>query len=522
VKLLLGEPLRLQARRETSQLLPFICKKQRTTKKNNFTKALNTFFDQLQNGGFIAKVDELLNIAESRFYSFASLEDQDEAAQKLINEEAVTRTNLEDIRGLSRLKSPRGFSPTKEQREDWGAYLDTQSKLESEVFKPAEEKIVKRVNYFREKFSLEVNNRKRIQKAVELVSNDAQTLAKAKKQDAQNVASEMTKKVRGLTQELIERVEGSIREAQTSLTNVQAVDVTDAHIQEEISRLEQPIIQERDYATKTLESVISQIEGIFWERDDDGQIITNQQISDALEEEVGELKEKVEADAELIQLGLAVNIVHHEFANSVKALRAGLRTLKRKADIDKKLKAAYKNLQLNFAHLDHYLSLLTPFSRRISQDPELIKTEDIYIFMLDVFRGRFQRHSIKLKRTKLFVSTEIFAHRSVLYPVFANLVDNAIHWLKQKKDDGERIIRLHASRDGAFFVSNNGPEIPIQDNERIFELGFSRKPKGRGMGLTISRDVLSGIGYKLQIVEPRKFMNVTFGIIPISGENSND
>ena len=42
------------------------------------------------------------------------------------------------------------------------------------------------------------------------------------------------------------------------------------------------------------------------------------------------------------------------------------------------------------------------------------------------------------------------------------------------------------------------------------------------MGLTISRDVLIGINYKLQVVEPRKFMNVTFGIIPITGENSND
>ena len=77
----------------------------------------------------------------------------------------------------------------------------------------------------------------------------------------------MTQKVRGLTQELIERLENSIRTAQTSLTDFHAVEVTDEHIQEEISRLEQPIIQERDYATKTLESVIAQIEGIFWERD---------------------------------------------------------------------------------------------------------------------------------------------------------------------------------------------------------------------------------------------------------------
>jgi signal transduction histidine kinase len=94
-------------------------------------------------------------------------------------------------------------------------------------------------------------------------------------------------------------------------------------------------------------------------------------------------------------------------------------------------------------------------------------------------------------------------------------VDNAIHWLKHKTDQGEKIIRLHADN-GSFYISNNGPEIPINERERIFDFGFSRKAGGRGMGLQISREVLRNAGYDISVGESRKDMNVTFIINPIN------
>ena len=73
-------------------------------------------------------------------------------------------------------------------------------------------------------------------------------------------------------------------------------------------------------------------------------------------------------------------------------------------------------------------------------------------------------------------------------------------------------LRLHAEDDGSVYVSNNGLEIPQQDKNKIFQLGFSRKENGRGMGLHISNEVLETAGYKLLLVEPRKNATVTFKI----------
>ena len=96
-------------------------------------------------------------------------------------------------------------------------------------------------------------------------------------------------------------------------------------------------------------------------------------------------------------------------------------------------------------------------------------------------------------------------------PVFVNIVDNAIYWLSTTEDVGNRIIRLHADDTGVY-ISNNGPAIRVEDKERIFNLRFSRKPLGRGLGLTISREVLEDENYRLFVDTPQDGATVTFKI----------
>ena len=55
-------------------------------------------------------------------------------------------------------------------------------------------------------------------------------------------------------------------------------------------------------------------------------------------------------------------------------------------------------------------------------------------------------------------------------------------------------------------------EILPQDKERMFELGFSRKPNGRGMGLSISKEVLNAENYNISVTTPINGSTVTFKI----------
>ena len=61
-------------------------------------------------------------------------------------------------------------------------------------------------------------------------------------------------------------------------------------------------------------------------------------------------------------------------------------------------------------------------------------------------------------------------------------------------------------------VSDSGPGVGIRDREAIFESGFSRKPGGRGMGLSIGRDGLRRVGFDLRLIDGGK--GAAFGIVP--------
>ncbi len=262
--------------------------------------------------------------------------------------------------------------------------------------------------------------------------------------------------------------------------------------------------------TSVMDRIIRQFESFYIEKDNDGKIVTNDQITDALSEEVEELRERIQTDIELSQLGLAVGILNHEFNSTVKSIRSSLKDLKAWSDVDVQMENVYKNLKTNFDHLDGYLNLFTPLNRRLNRYKENIPLIEIKTFLIDLFKSRLERHNIQFKHTKGFANSKVFGFRSTFYPVFVNIVDNAIYWLNQSNVD-EKIIRLHAD-DDAIYISNNGIPLAVQDSERIFELGFSRKPNGRGMGLSISKEVLNAENYDISVATPKEGSTITFKI----------
>jgi signal transduction histidine kinase len=485
-------------------------------RKDKFISDLNTFFQNVQSGIIQNEINQLIAKTDKNLSSISSIVDPDEASQAIINYEFETRKKLVILRMKYKIMSPRGFTLTKDQRRNWEIYLEEYETISNKYFLEAESEVEKLIDHYQVLLKIEISQRKRIERHVELISDEAKDTTKKKYDEARSIAEEVSSRVRKITQELMENLEQTIRKAKLELPNIKLLQSGDANIFENIKNLELPILEGKDYANSILENIIHQLDNIYWEKDDQGKIITNSQITEALEEELEEAKERMFADVELTQLGLAVNIIHHEFNSTVNSLRSGIRDLKRWADVDNKIESTYKNIRANFEHLDSYLSLLTPFNRRLYRREETIKCEEIYIFLLDVFKGRIERHNIELKRTQGFAKESLKGYRSIFYPVFVNVVDNAIHWLKSKPEGEVRLIRLHADDGGTLYISNNGPEISLSDQEKIFEFGFSRKSGGRGMGLQISKEVLRNAGYDIFVGEPRKDTTVTFVIKSIN------
>ena len=175
-------------------------------------------------------------------------------------------------------------------------------------------------------------------------------------------------------------------------------------------------------------------------------------------------------------------------------IRKQLRELRSWARANDDLLPIYQEIRANFDHLDAHLNLFTPLQRRLYRKRIDIRGKEIVHYIRALFSVRLERHHIRLKATQEFLDSSVQSYPSTIYPVFVNLIDNFIFWLKDKP--GERLISLDCTNN-VYHIENNGPPIHKRDIEAIFEQGFSRKPHGRGLGLYISRRVLSKEGMTL-------------------------
>ncbi|MDV2860970.1 ATP-binding protein [Phytobacter ursingii] len=485
--------------------------KQARVKKLKFETALNYYFENSRNGLIEQEINSILINGEQLFNNIYSLRDPDVASQKIIDVETQLREELTSYKRSILVPVPRGFLLRGELKQDYNTYLAAIDELEVKCFQPAIDKIDKLVEKAVDEYQIKISKRKRLEQAVDFISIEAKKINIEKRKTTQQVVLDINKRVKDLTSDLMIDLDNQIRIVKDKFKHIAIENESDLDLVAKRNELATEITAISDRNTNILDAVIRQLEGIYWEKDEDNNYITSEQITDALGEEVETLRERIHADVELSQLGLAVSIIHHEFNSTVRSIRTSLRDLKAWSDVNEDLDGVYKNIKVNFEHLDGYLNLFTPLNRRLQRKKEEIKLLEIKSFLIDLFKNRIDRHKISFKHTKGYAKGMIYGFRSSFYPVFVNVIDNAIYWLNESNID-DKTIRLHADEDGSVYISNNGSLIDERDRDRIFSLGFSRKNNGRGMGLHISNEVLETIGYKLTLDEPRDGSTVTFKI----------
>jgi signal transduction histidine kinase len=485
--------------------------KQLSARRAEFGRQLQSFFSVVESAAPQQDVASVLDTLNEQARSATQMKDRDAASRAVIDAESAAVRALDDIRRRYRVARPTGVGLTKQLRRDWEASVAEAQRLESEAFKPAADAITRMVGELAERARLDVSMRLRIERAIAERITDTLRRATSERKQTRVALDEVNAEVTSVTREIVQEVEVVVADVRTELARLDLAEMEDRAIVDKRQEMEIKLALVTDRNLEALSSIKDDLRALHWTRDEEGRFIGMNLMNESLQEDLLAMRERSEADLELTQLGMALNVVNHEFEVSIKAVRTSLRRLKSWADINEDLQGLYDDLRTSFDHIDGYLSLFTPLQRRLYRTPVDISGADIAKFLEDLFSRRLQRHRIELQPTKPFLRFKIHGYPSSFYPVFVNLVDNAIFWLKDHTEP--RIIRLDGHGD-AMIVADNGPGVPARDRAAIFELGFTRKPGGRGLGLHISREVLDKVGYSLQLDPPGPDHGAAFRIEP--------
>lgn len=481
--------------------------RERLAAHTSLERQLSRAFVKLEEQTPQREVAQILTDTTAALENLVLSENRDHLASDIATLEGAARQKIREIQKKYEVNEPIGVGLLPDLRRQMDLYTSEYERLNAQVFQPALAEVTRVTGEVAVLGEVVLNQRDRLLEAVDntsvVVRRDVESVSLA---------------VRNELSALIMRVEDALSKTQSDVDKVvestfehtrqmDTKDISDNDFAEQHFLVEEPIVQAGQRAQEAMSNLLEQLKSMRWDHEGS---ITSLQSAAVIEEELLVLKSQTEADLELIQLGMAIDVINHEFNNTIESVRVALRRMKAWADMNERLDVVYQELRASFDHLDGYLALFTPIHRRLYRNPIEFTGKNIATYLYDIFRKRLLRLEIILEVTPAFENTRIIGFPSTFYPVFVNLVDNAIFWLQDKRS--ERVIRLDTEGED-LLVSDTGPGVPLRDREAIFEQGFSRKPGGRGLGLYISHDVLRRAGYDLSL-DSEGNQGATFRIRP--------
>ncbi|MEN3976514.1 stimulus-sensing domain-containing protein [Emcibacter sp. SYSU 3D8] len=202
--------------------------------------------------------------------------------------------------------------------------------------------------------------------------------------------------------------------------------------------------------------------------------------------------------------GFAADVAH-EVKNPLTSLRSAVETMERTQNPDHKAK-----LMTIIKHdIDRLTRLISDISNASRLDAELLRADmqeiDVPSMMREII-GVFAAHDDKViagtskRRPRIVLDVEgynlvVYGIESHLGQVMRNLIDNAISF---SPPGGVITISVRRNRDTVFIsVDDEGPGIPDERLDEIFERFYSERPEEEGfgshsgLGLNISRQIIT-------------------------------
>lgn len=489
-----------------------------SVRRKELQEDLEDFFLKLDEGAPQRRVAEILQALKDGIRRIDEISDPDHQSSEMLAAEVRARREVRKVKEEHRIARPRGVGLSRGARQSWDAYRGEVLKLEEHCFVPAEIEIDEIVRSHAHKINLLVDQRRRLEAAVTENVRDVRNRTRREFTETRQEGKGVSERVVQLTRQVMADVDGTIRQVMSDIARLELAGKDEAELAKLRAGFEHTLDQATGEALGVLSNAKEQLKAISWESVSNGSIVTQLDVLEATESELLDARERADLDLEMTQLGAAIEVINHEFDASIRSVRSSLRRLKSWADLNPSLRELHDDIRTSFEHLDGYLTLFTPLQRRLYRQEVEIRGSAIVKFLTDLFRERLRRHEVHLDSTSRFDRHTFTGYPSTFYPVFVNLIDNSLFWLSDQPQPRRVLLDLV---DGSMVVSDSGPGIPQRDWQSIFELGFTRKPSGRGLGLYISREVLRRVGYSIDVQANGPLDGACLGIRPLREDTNS-
>jgi PAS domain S-box-containing protein len=192
---------------------------------------------------------------------------------------------------------------------------------------------------------------------------------------------------------------------------------------------------------------------------------------------------QLQVSERLAAVGRITAGVAHEVKNPLNSMRLWLENLKESlpAESDPEAQQAVQVLDKEIDRLDAVVKRFLDFTRPVELKLEATNLAELLRDVMSVSRPQLQKAGIETDELQDNGVPEVWADRDLLKQAVLNLVLNAAEAMPS---GGELHVELTRRGEMAeISVADTGKGIPIENQQKIFQLFFTTRPGGSGIGL---------------------------------------
>ncbi len=200
--------------------------------------------------------------------------------------------------------------------------------------------------------------------------------------------------------------------------------------------------------------------------------------------------------AEKEAYGKLIRMMAHEVNNTVGSVNSILSAVQANRDSftepeqDETIKVLSVAIQRNH-QLNRFMQNFSDVIKLPLPEMETMNVNESVKVVLDSFSTYLKERNITVDTRFVKESPIIYADRSQMEQVFANIIKNSAEAINNKG----RIIVTTRINPVIISFEDNGTGLSKEVSERIFTPFFTTKPGGQGIGLTLVREILSNHGF---------------------------
>lgn len=209
-----------------------------------------------------------------------------------------------------------------------------------------------------------------------------------------------------------------------------------------------------------------------------------------------DISERRSANNETASWNKLFRVMTHEIMNTVAPIASLSDALSKSDDVD--VKAGLETISASSKDLIRFVESYRDFSNVTPPVRKAVMVDELMDRVMRLNKAKAAEQDVALSYVANTPDLLIYADEGQMMLVFNNLIKNAIQ-------AGAKEIKITADLNSddqtVIWVANNGKPIPLRQQEEIFVPFYTTKLNGSGIGLSLSRQIMTKHHGSLNLVQ---------------------